>query len=103
MKITPTNETSPTDQMKPIYTDGDCPAGYDICGRRILHRDGRPGFPLNVRERERDIFYQCRLRYTQRTGLKPFVDVWSFNESDIWPCLDRVRELNRMQGFISLQ
>lgn len=89
---------SPTDHMDPIYTgDQSPPFGFDICGRRVLHRDGRPGYPSHVIKIERDLFRQCMARYRARTGLNLNVTIWSFAEIDTAPLSDRLTELRKIQ------
>ena len=75
---------SPTDGREPIYLAPDKPyEGYDICGRKILHRDGRPGKAKAEREAESKDFRRAMANYRKRTGLKLNVQVWSFIEEDL--------------------
>ena len=96
-------KTSPTDHLKPIFTKDDCPEGYDLCGRRILHRDGRPGYPKSVMEFEQRLFKKAMKRYTKRTHLKINVPIWSFPHDDTWPMDEELRNLNELQGFEYVQ
>ena len=58
---------SPTDGREPIYLAPDKPPeGTDICGRKILHRDGRPGKAKAEREAEAKGF-QTRHGKLQKT------------------------------------
>ena len=99
MKFEPDSKVSPTDQMPSVYHEDNVPMGYDVCGRRVLHRDGRPGFPKKVAELERSIFFKAMLKYRKRTGLKPSVSIWSFTAEDL---PSEINELNRLQGIMEM-
>ena len=102
MRFEPDSNVSPTDQMPSVYHEDNVPFGYDICGRRVLHRDGRPGFPKKVAEFERKLFFKAMLNYRKRTGLKPSVEVWSFPAEDFEAIKSEINELNKLQGIMEM-
>ena len=96
-------KTSPTDREQPIYDNQNPPPeGYDVCGRRILHRQGRPGFSEDVNALEARLFQSAMTAYRKRTKLKLNVGVWSFHTSDTREIEDDLRQLNALQGIVSL-
>jgi hypothetical protein len=87
----------PTDDLKPIYTSGQAPFGYDVCGRHVLHRQGRPGMPEHLGEMEATLFKRAMTMYRHRTGTRLNVGVWSFAPIDTSPLEKEIAELRRRQ------
>ena len=92
------NKRSPTDGLEPTFSNENPPPfGFDICGRRILHRDGRPGYPRHIVQMEMKLFKRAMKRYRKRTHLKLNVSVWSFADVDTAPMAEELSELRRLQ------
>ena len=99
MKIETQHERSPTDDLSPMFKQGEAPKGYDICGRRILHRVGRDKKKSPSDLLEIELFKAAMKNYRKRTGLKLFPQVWSFPEEDLTSIRDDIEKLNQMQGI----
>ena len=95
-------KTSPTDHLERRFTaENPPPFGFDICGRRVLWRNGRPGYPAKVMEAERVMFRLCMENYEKRTGKKIGGNVWSFPQQDTDDYADELAGLLKLQKQVN--